>query len=153
MEHITASIEIDRPVAEVFAFVADVRNMAAWQSQVIETTRADEPAVGATFEQRVQTPMRDVDSTGAITELEQDRRFAISTAGGPLKTQAAFDFTEAGGITTIIMEMTLDATKAFKIALPVVARAVKKNAPENLVALKSLLESGAGESSPGHDDT
>lgn len=140
MEKIHASIEIERSVDDVFAFVADVANMPLWQAQLIETVRSDPPALGATFEQRVQTPMRDVDSVGEVTEYDEGRRFAIVTKGGPLKTQATFDFSESGGITTVSMELSLDATKAFKLALPVVARAVHKGAPENLASLKALLE-------------
>lgn len=149
MEKITASIDIERPVGDVFAFVADVRNMPRWQSQVIETTRADPPAHGATFEQRVQTPMRDVESVGEVVGFDEGRRFAISTEGGPMRTKATFDFSESDGITTVEMALSLDSTKAFKLAIPVVARAVRKHAPENLATLKSLLESGEPSASDG----
>lgn len=141
MEQIEATIDIDRPAEDVFAFVADVTNMSRWQPQIIETVRADPPALGATFEQRVQTPMRDVDSVGEVTAFEDGERFAISTEGGPLKTQAIFDFSESDGTTTVAMELRVDAVKAaFKLALPVVTRAMRKGVPENLATLKSLLE-------------
>lgn len=143
LEQIKASIEIERPVEHVFAFVADVTNMPRWQSQVIETTSAEPPALGATFEQRVQTPMRDVHAVGQITEFVEGRKFAILTAGGPMRTHAAFDFSEADGVTTVAMQLDVDATKAFKLALPVVARAMNKNAPESLATLKALLETEA----------
>lgn len=141
LEQVEATIDIDRPAADVFAFVADVTNMPHWQPQIVETVRADPPALGATFEQRVQTPMRDVDSVGEVTAFEAGERFAITTEGGPLKTQATFDFSESGGTTTVSMQLRVDAVNAaFKLALPVVSRAMRKGVPENLATLKSLLE-------------
>ena len=140
MEQIQATIDINRPAEEVFAFVADVTNMPKWQPQVGETVRSDPPGLGSTFEQRVATPMRDVDSTGHVTEFDVGRRFTIVTSGGPLTTEADFTFSESDGTTTVSMELNVDAKKAFKLALPVVTTAMRKGAPEHLANLKGLME-------------
>ena len=51
MAQIKTTITINRPIEEVFAFVADVRNDIKWRSDVVESkVTSGSLGVGATFE-------------------------------------------------------------------------------------------------------
>ena len=78
------AVTIERPVHDVFAFVADPVNVPKWNYAIVETRKtSDGPVgVGTTYRQTRSLPTRS-EETIRITELVPDRRFALRGDLGP----------------------------------------------------------------------
>ena len=86
----TNSIEIHRPTAEVFAFLADGENDRRWRHGVLDIHLKSGHGKGAVYEQGVKGPFgRRVAADYEITEYEPDRRIAFRATGGPLRPEGA----------------------------------------------------------------
>jgi carbon monoxide dehydrogenase subunit G len=122
------SIDIPRPVDEVFEYVADPRTFPAWNSAVESVT-----AAGTRYVMRRRLP------TGpAINELEVVARrppaaFAIRTVSGPSPFVYRYGFapTQRGTRVTLDAEVQVPA---------LVARLLRRGVDANLAALRSILE-------------
>ena len=70
-------IVIERPLADVFAFFADLQNVPRWNYFVTEVTRtsAGPPTVGTTYHQVRKSDSQDL----RIVALEENRRFVVET--------------------------------------------------------------------------
>ncbi|MFN0096466.1 MAG: SRPBCC family protein [Dehalococcoidia bacterium] len=82
---VTATIEIRRPIAEVWAFLADTGNDTRWiraLSKVQPLTPG--PIATGSRVRRVASMMgRKIDYTTEVTELDAGRRVAMKTLSGP----------------------------------------------------------------------
>ncbi len=134
------TIHIDRPVAEVFAFLSDFENIPKWNYFVLEVkkTSAGPIRIGTTYHQVRKTDEQDF----RIIELEPDSKVAVKTMpqSSP-DLEMRFTLTEEGNSTQIRDEWKLDS------GLPMLlerlsAGKVKSAVAENLARLKVLLEEG-----------
>lgn len=78
---LSAERQIERPVAEVFAYFSDASNNPKWQEGMISCEWTSDPpiGVGSTYDQRARFMGRDVTSSFVVTNYEQDRLIAIET--------------------------------------------------------------------------
>jgi uncharacterized protein YndB with AHSA1/START domain len=91
-----ASIVIDRPPAEVFAFIADPSRLEAWQDAVAVQQLTPAPVgVGTRFREVHRAMGRERVEITEITEFEPGRRFAIRVVDGP-PVDGAWDFAATG---------------------------------------------------------
>ncbi|MCA9706933.1 MAG: SRPBCC family protein [Myxococcales bacterium] len=77
----THSIDIARPAAEVFAFVADFENNPRWQKgmRACRWTSAERMAVGSTYVQEARFLGRRIETHFRVSELEAGRRIGIES--------------------------------------------------------------------------
>ena len=137
------SIEIRRPLNEVFDYVANPENLPEWSSLAIEVKDAPEPlnegdtftTVGKFLGRRFETPFE-------MASYEPNRRYTDRAAGAPIPDQ---------GWTYTFEEVSEDATRLtraaegepggiFKLADPLIERALKRQVRADLETLKDLLE-------------
>ena len=87
------SVVIDRPCAEVFAFVTDLRNELRWQPEIVAVTLDGPLRVGGHFHETRVTFGRRFEWEFRITELEAPRRIApcvgLSREGASWRHSAA----------------------------------------------------------------
>jgi uncharacterized protein YndB with AHSA1/START domain len=86
---IEESVQINRPVEEVYEFVANPENLPKWTGTVIET-RKDTPGPlleGSTFTSVAKFLGRRVESPFEVTAPEFPRLHSHKSAGGPLPTE------------------------------------------------------------------
>ncbi len=102
---LTTSIEIERPIADVFAYWADLENGSEWASAVIERTKITDGPVGVGTRYRAveQFPGRKVQFTVEITEFEPNRRMAAIWEGLPVEAGWVATFEEFNGGTRLTM--------------------------------------------------
>jgi uncharacterized protein YndB with AHSA1/START domain len=96
---------IDRPMEEVFDFLADGTNNPRWQRFVVRTAPSnDVVGVGHTFSQRVHHPLGfTVPADVRVTEYERPRRLSLMvTAGGPIRPTITYELTSEGEDVTIL---------------------------------------------------
>jgi len=141
-----ASIEINRPLHEVIAFVDDNRNDPMWQSSVLESEkRTDgEPGVGTVYHIREKFLGRVIEQDWHVTERAPDgSRWSAKSTTGPFPMQASMTFISIGDTTRVSRTLSIDVGRFFKLASPVVAHIAQRELDMDFSNLKELLESGA----------
>ena len=134
------TIRINRPIAEVFAFLADFENLPKWNYYVLDVRkRSDGPiGIGTIYHQVRKTDEQDF----RIIELEPNHTVAVQTMP-PASPALAMRFTlaEEGGTTCLRDAWQLD-TGLPRLLERLGARRIQTAVAENLTKLKQLLEAG-----------
>lgn len=134
------TIKIDKPAADVFAFVSDPENVPKWNYFVIEVRKTSEGPldVGATYHQTRKNDSQNLRVAG----YEKDRSVTIETIP-PSKPEFSrtMEFSEENGQTLLVDRWRLD-TGHPKLLQKLAAGRVKSGVEENLGKLKELLETG-----------
>lgn len=137
------TIHLNCPVNQVFAFLADSRNLRKWQSNLIENEQLTEGAV------RVGTNYREVRRTGprqseilaeVIVYDEVNKRFGIRTVTKPQVTINYALESEVGG-TRIDYKFVMLTTGMMRYLEPLLAGSIKKDTDLDFQRLKRILES------------
>jgi uncharacterized membrane protein len=138
------SVSINRPAADVFAFVADGTNAPEWRSGVVDIKRESGEGVGTVYRQRVRGPMRRrIAADYEITVYEPSKTLEFKATAGPVRPTGGYRFHEASGKTkvTFWLKEELRGWKRF-----VLGRSVQKSMDAEMKALdrlKEVLEAGA----------
>ena len=134
------TILIDRPISEVFAFLADLENLPKWNYYVLEVRKlSDGPiGIGTIYHQIRKTDEQDL----RITELEQDHKLTVKTLPQSAPDlEMRFTLFEEGDKTRIRDEWKLDTGRPVLLER-LGASKIKSAVAENLAKLKQLLEEG-----------
>jgi uncharacterized membrane protein len=132
------AVTINRPVDEVFAFVADGANATKWRSGVLDVEHVSGHGAGAVYRQGVKGPGgRRIAADYEITEFEPGRRIAFRAIAGPVRPTGAFRFADTDGAThmTFTLDVALSGWKAL-----VMGRAVQSTMDAEMGALGRLKE-------------
>ncbi len=142
MERIEYAIEIDRPVEEVFSFVAEPENETKWRAGLTasEGTSEGPPGVGSTG-RRVQSFLgREMENDWTVTDLTPNARIAVASTSGRTRYSSAYTFEPTGDGTKLTFELEADTGDFFKIPDPIVTRMARRQLEADMTALKALLE-------------
>ena len=135
-------IVIERPVGEVFAYVAEPANAPEWQSGVLSTTKTTgEPMrAGVRWDETRAFLGRRVHGTLEATEYEPDRRFALrSVSGGvPIEIRHLFEPFDGGTRVRILAEG--DPGRFGRLGGRFVRRAAERQLKGDFARLKRVLE-------------
>jgi uncharacterized protein YndB with AHSA1/START domain len=116
---------INRPIDEVFDFLADGTNNPRWQSFVSSTTPPPGGIeAGATIRQRVRHPLGfTVSADYRVTAYDPPCRLALEvTSGGPLRPTVTYDLAPAeGGGTRLRCTIAHRTTRLTRFAIPALA--------------------------------
>jgi len=135
-------VVIERPAAEVFAFVADAENDAAWRPAVLDIARVagDRAGPGARYRQGVKGPGgRRVDADIETTEFEPDRRVGFRTTAGPVRPEGRYELVAEGGATRVRLALEAEL-RGLKVAMAPAVRRAMAGEVGNLEHLKRTLE-------------
>jgi len=145
MVTIEASIDIQRPVEAVFAFVSDGRNNPQWQGafKEVQVTPDGPPTVGTRMKGVASFLGVKLEPTAEITALEPNRSFSFKGTSGPASIEGTYRFEAAGEGTRISSTFQVEPGGLFKVAGPVFASQFKKQTDTDLQRLKALLEAQA----------
>jgi carbon monoxide dehydrogenase subunit G len=140
MPEASNSIVIDRPVSDVYAFLADAENDARWRPGVIEIRRTSGAGAGAVYEQRVKGPFgRQIRADIEIVELQPDRLIAFRTIIGPVRPEGSYELEPADGGTRVTFELRAKLAGPQKLMGPMVASTMRSEVG-HLEQLKAELE-------------
>jgi carbon monoxide dehydrogenase subunit G len=133
---------IERPVDEVFGFVADFENEATWCEEVVSTEKTSHGTlgVGSTFTDHVQFLGRTMKSSYEIVAYEPDRAVTVETTSGPVPFRATYSVEDAGRVTRLAFSATAEPGTFFAWATPLIRRRLSRQWDRNLANLKRLLE-------------
>lgn len=147
---ITFAVEVPRPPAEVFAFVADPRNLPAWDPQVVAVSVTPDGPVraGSQVTERRRFLGRSLAFEAAVVECEPGRRFAVRGAGAfPFLHRVLLEPSPTGTRLTVHAEATLRGP--LRLIAPLMSRQGKRMFQTSYRRLAVLLSSeGAPAASP-----
>lgn len=144
--HVTveASIVIQRPVAEVFAFVSDAENDLHWRSEVVSMENLDAPphGVGTRTLEVAEVLGRRLETTTEITEFVPGARLARRTVSGPTPVDTARTVVAAEGGARFTYRLRADVTDValFKALRPLLQWWTQRKIEGYLSTLKTRLE-------------
>jgi len=135
-------VQIDRPIEEVFGFVADFRNVPKWNSSVRTVEQETEGPVGLnTLYRQVR---RHDEQRFKITEYNPPRGVSVETT---LDSEPAFRmrlrFAQRGDQRTLVSDTWELDSVSDRLRARLFSRRMRRAAAENLYKLKELLETGS----------
>jgi carbon monoxide dehydrogenase subunit G len=143
MKRVERSARIGAPPEEVFAYLADLDNVAEWQTGVIsaERTSPGEMGVGTTVQvvrelmgQRIVAPL-------TVTEYDPPRRMVIGSQVSGVKAQAELDIAPAGDRETdLAFAMEIRGSMLTTFMEPMIAGAAGGDIDASLERLKKRFE-------------
>jgi carbon monoxide dehydrogenase subunit G len=135
---------IDRPIKDVFAFVADPNNMSKWNSAIVSLQQITpgDVGVGTKFKSAGELMGRRVEGEMQVIAYEPDTKCGFQVQAGPMQVNLTMTFKTVGTGTKVSLNAQGNPAGFFKLAEPVMAGRVKSLMEENLARLKSHLEKG-----------
>jgi uncharacterized protein YndB with AHSA1/START domain len=141
MIRVEASVVINRPPDEVFAFATDPAHVPEWQSSALEAGVDGPLQAGVTGREVRKFLGRKMESTIRIEEYEPPRRFALQVTSGPVPFHVQQTVEPDGEGSRISVVIEGEPGGFFKLAEPLVERAVRRELEGNFATLKDILES------------
>jgi uncharacterized membrane protein len=136
-------VRIERPVAAVFAYVTDVRNLPDWQESAVSAEWIEE---GKRFRERRSFLGRTAQLELEVTAFEQNRRFDVQSVSGPVRFEIQHSFKEAGDATLLSVTAAAKVGGALRFAARMAQGQAERQFRGDLEQLKQLLERRGGES-------
>ena len=135
-------VRINRPLAEVFAYVSDPSNFPDWNSavQAMHLTSPHANDEGSTYVMERQLPTGRATNELEIVTRREPEEFAIRTTAGPTPFAYRYRFAAENGETVIHLEAELELTGIGAVMPGRAGRAVKRGVDDNLATLKRTLE-------------
>ena len=139
----TLHTHIDRPAADVFAFVTDPDRLPEWQTNTVSSVADGPMAVGTRLrEVHRAAGGKEVRSVVEVAEFEPGRVFALRVVEGtPIHLRITLD--PADGGTRMTFRAHGELTGALRLAQPLLARVLKRQFSEQLATLSRVLEPAA----------
>jgi uncharacterized membrane protein len=135
------SVVIDRPISDVFAFVANHENDVRWRPGVTDIERASGEKVGEVYRQGVRGPFgRRIAADFEVTAYEENSQVAFRTLAGPVRPEGSYRFEQAAGGTRVTFSLNAQLRGPQKLLAALVARSMRAQVAA-LPNLKRVLES------------
>jgi uncharacterized membrane protein len=132
---------IERPREEVAAYAADWRNDEEWIGALDEVrlVQDDPPQVA-----RVASFLgKKIEYVNEVVEHEPGRRLVMRSVKAPFPMTVTYEFEDAGeGGSLMRIRTQGDASGFYRVAGPLLSRAVKRGLERDLGLLKQRLEAG-----------
>jgi uncharacterized membrane protein len=120
------SVTVQRPIEEVFAFLADAENDPRWRSAVLDITRVEGDGVGARYKQGVKGPMgRRVAADFEITAFAPPRAIGFRGTAGPVRPEGRYELEPADGGTRVRFSLSAEPRGFARLMTSGVARAMR----------------------------
>lgn len=142
MVHIEGEIVIDRPVGEVFDFVADECNEPRFNPQMRRAEKISDGPIGAgtRFRAEMISMGRPVEMEIEFTGFERPRRLASTTHMSSMDVRYALTFEPVPEGTRMRWSGDLEPRGILKLMGPIVARMGRRQESRIWGSLKHLLE-------------
>ena len=138
------TVVINRPIAEVFAFIAKADNMPRWAKYITDAAQTSEGPVDVGTTCYVVSKMMgmQVKQDFTVTECIPDHVYAARSTSGLVPMESRYVLEEASGATEVRVSTTTDLSGVMKMAGPLLTRKLRKQMREDHENLKQYLETG-----------
>jgi uncharacterized membrane protein len=135
------TITINKPIAEVFAFIADGANATKWRPAVLDIARVSGEGKGAVYKQGVAGPMgRRIAADYQITEYQPNSVLEFKAIAGPVRPSGGYRLAELDGKTTVTFWLREDLGGWKKLVFGRSVQASMDAEMKALDTLKAVLE-------------
>jgi carbon monoxide dehydrogenase subunit G len=136
------TISIARPPAEVFDYIADVRNDPAWHTDVLEVrSSSDVVGMGTVFTVKVKPSMGVSEGTMTVSRFDPGRLIGFDGRMGKMRpTVTNICEPDAQG-TLVTRRVEMEPPGIMRLMTPMMQRMIGKHNDGFLANLKRLLES------------
>lgn len=143
MARIAGEITIERPVDEVFDFVADERNEPRYNPRMISAEKTSTGPIGAgtTFQAQTMARGKPVGMTTETTGYDRPRRLESSTSLSWMDIHGTLTFDPVPRGTRMRWSWNVEPRGSLKLLTPVIAFIGKRQEQVVWSGLKELLES------------
>jgi uncharacterized membrane protein len=140
--HVTDSVIIAKPVAQVFAFVADHQNLPAWTVGVEESQRLTDgpPASGSRYRVVGRLLGRTIESSYQVTAFEPERSFEGTMTSPVFGFIEQYRFEPAEQGTRVSMTATVEPHGVFRFLTPIMTAGIRRQVGADHRRLKAVLE-------------
>jgi uncharacterized protein YndB with AHSA1/START domain len=139
-----ATTVIDRPIEEVFAFLADGENDPKFSPRVLEISKQTEgpPGVGTVYASTVKDAGMKTQREFKLTEFDAPTRIRWAEQSKNLVTarEGGYDFAPEGNGTRVTIHNVLEGHGPGKLLAPLALRAARKGADDFGRAIKTAVE-------------
>jgi uncharacterized protein YndB with AHSA1/START domain len=134
---------INRPLEDVFSFLAEAENDPKWRPGVLDISRVSGSGVGARYRQGVKGPMgRRIPADIEITELEPNELIGFRAVEGPVRPTGRYELAPVDGGTRVRFVLEAQVGGLKKLMAPMVQKQMTAEVG-HLENLKRVLESDA----------
>jgi uncharacterized protein YndB with AHSA1/START domain len=143
MIDVEATINIDRPVGEVFAYVQDENNIPKWDPDLLKATKTSSGLIGkgTTYHLDIKPFMGETKGSGEVVAYEPNRRIELQFVIGKLKPHVFHLFEPAGSGTKFTRRVEMQPSGFMRLMSPLMRSMMKKKNVAYLSTLKRLVES------------
>lgn len=137
----TNTIHINRPIADVYAYLSDPEHTPEWNWAITNTTKTTPGpvAVGTRYRQTRTSPGPGTD-TLEITALDVNLHIEIRGTLAELQARLSYDLHEVGNATELTNTVALKPQGPLRLAGPVIGLNIKHAVADNLDKLKTRLD-------------
>ncbi len=145
MAHAQNSVMVNRPLAEVFAFILDGDNNPKWRPGVADIRRAtNKPdGVGSKFKQGMKGPTGRIDADYEIVKCEPNSLIEFQVTAGPARPHGVYSFRAQGASTEVTFVLDFEPKGLAKLMDGMINQQMKAEVA-NLSNLKTYLEGQRG---------
>jgi uncharacterized membrane protein len=136
-------ITVNRPAAEVFAYLTNIDTLPEWQASVV-AARKETPgpvAAGTRFVESRRWLGHSVESTIEVTEHKPAERFTLRVISGPVTFRVTHSLDEQNGATRMRIQGEGEPHGLARMAGGLMARRARQEFETDFGRFKSLLES------------
>lgn len=143
MIRIEHSVEINRPVDEVFDYMTKPENTPQWQTGMLESERISEGPmrVGTIFTEVRQMMGRKMLQKMEVMEYKPNQKWSFKSIEAPVPHEAHLVFEAIGDDTRVSLTSLGKPTGLFRLLSPLIRRQLKGQFEADFENLKQLLES------------
>ena len=143
--HFEASVEIERPVEEVFGYVTVPENLPEWAGPVVEVrdvqkAAPDQLRQGDKFTAAAKFLGRRFETPCEVTDYLSNRQFSFRSTGGPVPQEFTYTFEPRLEGTHLTQSVQAKPGTFFRLTGPLFEAAGKRQIDNDLQTLKDLLE-------------
>jgi uncharacterized protein YndB with AHSA1/START domain len=139
-----ATVVIDRPIEEVFAFLADGENDPKFSPRVLEISKTTDgpPGVGTVYASTVKDAGVKTNREFKLTEFEPPTRIRWTEVSKNLVSapEGGYDLAPEGSGTRVTIYNVLEGHGVGKVIAPLALRSARKGADDFGRAIKTAVE-------------
>jgi uncharacterized membrane protein len=140
-----ASVEIERPVEEVFNYVTDPENLSEWAGPVVEVrdvqvATPDRLRKGDKFTAVAKFLGRRFETPCEVTDYLSNRQFSFRSTGGPVPQEFTYTFEPTLKGAHLTQSVQAEPGTFFRLTGPLFEAAGRRQINNDLETLKDLLE-------------